>query len=241
MFEALGAMFGATLAGCLALVGATGAAVYFFMRRKHNEERQEDNRHNQEDERQPISFQQMQTIVTNEIKNVHELITVRKNFTSVISFVDDKKIPLLKVHMPGSNRKFLMDYSGTITCGCDLEAIRFEREELTNRVKIIVPPSQILDMYADVNSFKVHHQSEGILADDIKIEHQKDMVVADLEEHKQRAIQEGILERADENVRQMLTTIISRRSLNQNFEFEIIFKGNGNTRILNSSQQNLLR
>ena len=236
MFDMIGATFGATIAGCLFLVGTAGAAVYFFMRHKHDEEK-----HQQEVEQQKISFQQMQTIISEEIKNVHELITVRKNFTSVVSFADDKKIPLIKVHMPGSDRKFLMDYSGTITCGCDLEKIRFEREAVTNRVKIIVPPSQILDMYADVKSFKIHHQSEGIFADNLKIEHQQELIAADLEANKQCALQEGILERADENIRQMLTSIISRHSLNQSFDFEIVFRGNRDTRVLNSSQQNLLR
>lgn len=236
MFQTLGATFGITLAGCFILVLAVGAAVYFFMRRKHDEER-----HNREMERQKISFEQMQTIISEEIRNVHELVTVRKNFTSVVSFADDKKIPLLKVHMPGSDRKFLMDYSGTISCGCDLEAIHFEREEISNRVKIVVPSSTILDMYADVNSFKIHHHDEGIFADNIDLEHQKELIAADLEANKQRALQEGILARADENVRQMLTAIISRRGLNQSFDVEIIFRGNDNTRVLNSSQQNLLR
>ncbi|MBR0288018.1 MAG: DUF4230 domain-containing protein [Selenomonadaceae bacterium] len=236
MFEMVGVSFGATLAGCFFLVGTAGAAMYFFMRRKHDEER-----HRQEEERRLLSFEQMQTIVTEEIKNVRELVTVRKTFTAEISFADDKKIPYLDFHMPGSDRKFQMSYSGTITCGCDLDAIRFERGELSDCVKIIVPPSRILDMYADINSFKIHHQSAGILADDLKLEHQKDLVVEDLEAQKNRAVHEGILEQADESVRQMLTAIISRRGLNQNFEFEIIFRGNSNTRVLNSSQQNLLR
>ena len=72
MFEAMGATFGATLAGCLALVGAAGAAVYFFMRRKHDAQL-----HEQKEERRPISFEQMQTIIIGEIKNVRELVTVR--------------------------------------------------------------------------------------------------------------------------------------------------------------------
>lgn len=229
MFDMLGATFGATFAGCLFLVGTAGAAMYFFMGRKHDEER-----HKQEEERRTISFQQMQTIITEEIKNVRELITVRKNFTSEISFADDKKIPFLEVHMPGSDRKFLMDYSGTITCGCDLAAIRFMRDETTNRVKIIVPPSQILDIYADVNSFKIHHQSEGVFADNIKLEHQKEMVAEDLEAHKQLALREGILERADENFRQILAKIISKHELNQSFNIEIVLRGNSSTRVLNA-------
>ncbi len=229
MFDMMGATFGATLASCLALAAATGAAVYFFMQRKRDEQQR------------TISFQQMQTIVTDELRNVHELVTVRKNFTADISFADDKKIPLLNVHMPGTHRKFQMSYSGTITCGCDLAAIRFEQDALTGRVKIIVPPSRILDRYADVNSFKVHHQSEGILADDIKLDQQKEMVAADLEAHVQHALQSGILAQADLNVQQRLTSIITSRGLNRSFDFEIVFRGNSGTKILNSSQQNLLR
>ena len=236
MFEMFGATFGATLAGCLVLVGAAGTAVYFFMRRKHDAQL-----HEQKEEQRLISFEQMQTIITDEIKNVRELITVRKNFTAEISFADDKKIPLLKVHMPGSDRKFQMTYSGTITFGCDLDAIRFERDELSDRVKIIVPPSKIFDIYADINSFKVHHQSAGILADGIKLEEQKEMVTADLEAQRQLAVQEGLLAQADENVRQMLSSIISRRGLSQSFDVEIIFRGNESTKILNSPRQNLLR
>ena len=93
MFDMLGATFGATLAGCLSLAAATGAAVYFFMRRKHDAQLQEQ-------QQRTISFRQMQTIVTEELRNVHELITVRKNFTADISFSDDKKILLLNVRMP---------------------------------------------------------------------------------------------------------------------------------------------
>ena len=226
----LGATFGATLAGCLALAGATGAAVYFFMKRKLDEQKQVE-------EQRTISFQQMQTIVTNEIKNVYELVTVRENFTADISFADDKKF--FGKRIPFSDRKFQMSYSGTITCGCDLEAIRFERDALNNRVKIIVPLSRIIDLYADVSSFKVHHRSKDFFADEIQLEEQKEMVTADLEAHRQHALQSGILEQANENVRRKLTSIIVSRGLNRSFDFEIIFRGN--SRVLNSSRQNLLR
>lgn len=229
MFEMLGATFGATLAGCLALAGTAGAAVYFFMRRKHEAELLK-----REEERRAISFQQMQTIVTEELRNVRELITVRKNFTSDISFADDKKIPWLNVHMPRSNRKFQMSYSGTITCGCDLDAIRFEQDFLTGRVKIIVPPSRIFDEYIDMNTVKIHHQSKEFFADEIKLEHQQEMLTTDLAAHVERAVREGILNQADGNVRTMLQSIIMNRRLNQNFDFDIIFLGN-------SSRQNLLR
>lgn len=222
MLDMLGATFGATLAGCLVLIGVTGGAVYLFMKGKRDKEIQ------------AMTYQQMQTIVSEEIRNVRELVTVRKNFTSIISFSDDKKIPFLNVHMPGSDRKFLMNYSGTITCGCDLDKIYFSRNETSTHVKIIVPHSQILDKYADVNSFKIHYQDSGLLADDIKIEEHNELVAADLEKETQRALQEGLLERADENIRQMLMSIVERRGLNQSFNVEIVFANRNDNRALNA-------
>ena len=127
-----------------------------------------------------------------------------------------------------------MNYSGTITCGCDLDKIYFSKDEMSNRVKIIVPNSQILDMYADVSSFKIHHQDAGILAENIKIEEQNEFVSADLEVQKQHALQEGILNRANENVQQMLTAIIARRGINQNFDVEIVFANQSDLKALNA-------
>ncbi len=203
MFEA----FGATLAGCLALIGATGSAVYFFMTRKSVGE--------------PVSFEHLQTILTEEIWNVRELVTIRKKITAEIPLADDRKIPLLNVHMPGSDRKLLLSYSGMIVCGCKLDKIRLAREG--NRVKIFVPPSRILDLYADVRSIKIHCQDAGIFAKDIKLAEQNALICADLKTQGQIAIQQGVLSEADASVRQMLNDIIERRGLNQSFDVEIVF------------------
>lgn len=224
---ALGATFGITFVGGLFLVIATGAAVYFFMKKNRAEER-------------AVSFEQAQKIIFEEMRNVSELITVRKNFTSMISFNDDKKIPLIDVHMPGSSRKFLMNYTGTITSGCDINKIRIQREGVGNHLKILVPHSQILDAYANVNSFQIHHQDTGIFASDFKIEDQHELIKADVEDNRQKALREGLLERADDNIRQMLSSIFERRGLNQSFEVEIVFT-HSEAPSLPSSIQNLLR
>lgn len=206
MVEAMGASFGLTLAGCLILVGVTGAAVYFFMRGRHSGE--------------PMSFEQMQMILAEEVKNVRELVTVRKNFKSRIIIDDDKKIPWLDVHIPGSSRKLCMEYSGTIVFGCDLNAIQLRRD--ANSVQIIVPPSRILDAYADVNSLQILYQDTGLLAKKIELTEQNELIKDDLAKERQRALQAGLLTRADENVRQTLNSIIARRGLNRGFDIEIV-------------------
>ena len=225
MFEAFGASLGLTIGGCLFLVATSGAAVYFFMKRKKGNESD--------------FLRQVQTILYEEILKVRELVTIRKPLHGDISFNDDRKIPKTKVHMPFSDRKLIMTYSGMIACGCDLDKIRMVQEG--TGIKIIVPRSRILDCYADVKSFKVHYKDTGLLAKDFQIEEQNALIVADLDNKQLEAVQSGILTQADEEVRQMLTNIVERCGLNQSFDVEIFFKENDNARTLNLSQQNLLR
>ena len=112
--------------------------------------------------------------------------------------------------------------------------IKFVFERSGNNAKILVPPSRIFDEYADVNSFKIHHQSVGLLSEDIEIEEQNDFIKEDLECQRQKVPQEGLLARAEENVRQMLATIISKRGLNENFNVAIVLLNQSETRALNA-------
>ncbi|MBR3746871.1 MAG: DUF4230 domain-containing protein [Selenomonadaceae bacterium] len=224
MFEVFGATFGVTLAGGLVLGAMTFAAGILFMKYRKLKDRQ-------------ILFEQVKSIVREEIRDVCELALVRENFKSVVSVDVDKKLPFFDVHIPGTSRKFLMDYSGTIVCGFDLSGVQISRDgALSNKVKIILPPSKILDIYADVNSFNVHLQDAGLLASNIKIEEQNAWVAADVAEHGQRAVKEGLLLRADDNARKLLLSKIESRGLNGKFEFEILTLNAENVRQINPPQ-----
>ena len=223
MFEAFGASLGLTLGGCIALVVTTGAAVYFFTKRKKSDDAD--------------IVQQMQTILYEEMHRVRELVTIRKPLPGSISFNDDRKI-FKNVHMPFSDRKLVMTYSGMVVCGCDLDKIRLAREG--HNFTILVPHSRILDCYADVRSLKVHYKDTGLLAKDFQFEEQNALIKADLENWQRKTLQDGTLAQADEEVRQMLTGIIERRGLNQNFDVQIVFLRQDNSQIVNVSQ-NFLR
>ena len=205
----------------LVVVAVTCAAIYFFM--KHRKVKQ-----------QQMSFEQLQSVIYEEIQDVCELALVRENFSSVVSVDIDKKIPFLNVHMPGTSRKFLMDYSGTIVCGFDMSGVKVVRDgTFGNKVKIFLPSSKILDIYADVSSFNIRLKDAGLLASNIKIEEQNAWVAEDVAEHGRRAVQEGLLLRADDNARKLLLSKLNGRGLNGSFDLEVVTLNAGNVRQLN--------
>ena len=152
------------------------------------------------------------------IQNVNELATVRERFQSIVSFSDGKQMPFLGFCLPGTTRKFIMRYAGVIVCGNDLSRLDISERFAINRVRVVVPRSRILDIYADVQSFEVYDQQAGLFTS-IRLEDQNREVTADLEEMRQNALKSGILSQADENTRRILTSIVATTGM----EAEIVF------------------
>ena len=152
------------------------------------------------------------------IQNVNELATVRERFQSIVSFSDGKQMPFLGFCLPGTTRKFIMRYAGVIVCGNDLSKLDISERFAVNRVRVVVPRSRILDIYADIQSFEVYDQQAGLFTS-IRLEDQNREVTADLEEMRQNALKSGILSQADENTRRILTSIVATTGM----EAEIVF------------------
>ena len=152
------------------------------------------------------------------IQNVNELATVRERFQSIVSFSDGKQMPFLGFCLPGTARKFIMRYAGVIVCGNDLSKLNISERFAVNRVRVVVPRSRILDIYADIQSFEVYDQQAGLFTS-IRLEDQNREVTADLEEMRQNALKSGILSQADENTRRILTSIVATTGM----EAEIVF------------------
>lgn len=163
----------------------------------------------------------VRTAILSGIENVSELATIRERFQSIISYSDGMKIPGLNMNFPGTTRKFMLKYYGTIVCGCDLSKAKVSERFDVNRVKITIPHSEVLDVYADVHSFEVYDQHSGIFTS-VKLEDQNREVTSDLEKVKAHELEKGILMQSDDNVRKILTSVVASTGM----EAEIVFTDN---------------
>jgi hypothetical protein len=150
------------------------------------------------------------------IKNVRDLATIRQNFQSIVIFEDTKA--MLGFSLPGTGRKFILKYSGTITCGNDLSKIQISERFAVNRVRVVVPRSRLLDLYADMKSIQVYDQKAGFFTS-IELADQNREIGHNLEEVRQDALQSDILHRADENTRTILSSLVASLGM----EAEVIF------------------
>jgi hypothetical protein len=151
------------------------------------------------------------------VKNVRELATIRRNFQSIVIFRDAKAF--LGITLPGTARKFILKYSGALTCGNDLSKIQITERFAVNQVRITVPSAKLFDSYADMDNIKVYDQSAGLFTS-IKLEDQNREIAANLEEMRQETLRDGILRQANENTRSLLTSLAASLGMNAEIVFE---------------------
>ena len=166
--------------------------------------------------RKAIKRQAVRSTLMQAVKNVKELTTLRQQFQSVVIFKDSKA--LFGLSIPGTKRKFILKYSGVITCGNDLENIQISERFAVNRVRMIVPSSKILDIYADMKSIEVYDQKSGLFAS-IELSDQNREIANNLEEVRKGALESDILRRANKNTRSLLTSLAASLGM----ESEVIF------------------
>jgi len=153
------------------------------------------------------------------IKNVKELTTLRQHFQSVVMFKESKSLPLLGYAIPGTERKFILKYGGTIVCGNDLENIQITERFAVNRVRIDVPGSKILELYADMKSVQVYDQKAGFFTS-IELDDQNREIAKNLEEVRHGAESGDILRRADENTRTILMSLAASLGMDADVVFD---------------------
>ena len=160
----------------------------------------------------------VRTTILEGIEKVKELATIRRRFQSIVSFSEGVKIPGLNMNFPGTTRKFMMKYDGVIVCGCDLSQVKISESYDGNKVKIMLPHSKILDSYPDMNSFEVFDQSAGIFTS-VKLEDQNREIKSDIDKVKETELQNGILLQADENVKNILSSVVASTGMLPEFIF----------------------
>ena len=153
-----------------------------------------------------LSIQSVHSTIMSEIQNLKELSTLKSDFRSVVSFEENKQI--FGHNVPGTSRRFKLNYSGTIVCGCDLKKIIIDNGFYDrNHLRITLPMSRVLHIYSHIKTFEVYDVSAGIFTSDIEIKDQNREVAKDLEEVKAQKIQDGILLKSNENARKLLRAI----------------------------------
>lgn len=151
-------------------------------------------------------------VLYNKIENIGELATVEYLFTDSAQFNSSRH--LLGVEVPFTKKTFILKWNGTIKAGVDLTKIQLKLLESetddANAVKTVsvrVPAAKILSYEIDDDSVEILDESSNIF-NPITIADKVAFDAATKDSMKSRAIENGLLKKAQENVEEILKQLI---------------------------------
>lgn len=149
------------------------------------------------------------------LNNMGILITQEYYFTQVETYAKEKKI----LSFINTESGFSYSYDGKVTAGVDFEKIGLEKDDKEKVIVVSIPDSAIQSVDIDTDTFKIYSEKESIW-NPIKLE-DYNMSLTDFEvAARQKALENGILDRSDAQAKNLITNFIRNFSAFSDYKIE---------------------
>lgn len=174
------------------------------------------------------------SIMNAEIHEIGELATVEYLFTDAGSYTDSAQIKdLLKEDaksnaftnwtIPGTEKSFTLKWDGVIKAGVQVKQIQVELQEEEKILTVSMPRAEILSYDTDENSVEILDEKNNVfnpigVEDKVKFDKETD------EAMKKRAIENGLLEKAEQSAEKIITgLILTNPGVDESYTIEFIY------------------
>lgn len=134
-------------------------------------------------------------------EDIGELVTQAAYCTEINVTKDSRK--LFGMTIPFTQSEYIYSYDVEVRAGMDFGEIEWSVNEENAVIEVKLPEAKILSSEIDTDSFKVYHEEESIYTP-IKLADNNDALKTLIENAKQDAIGNGLLENAQNNAETIL-------------------------------------
>lgn len=159
------------------------------------------------------------TTLKNQIIEINELAVYSYDYSKVGKFSNN--LTFYGWDVPLTQKSFLITYNGTIKAGIDLKDTNIQVNKKT--IDITLSQSEILSHEIDENSIEVYDETNNVF-NQISINDYKTFAKKEKNKNEKEAISNGILDKADERVKDILTTYLrSIPDIKDHYQINITF------------------
>ena len=148
-----------------------------------------------------------------------ELATEEYYFKEVVSYSSVKSF--IKIKLPFTESSYLVGYDGTIKAGIDFSKIRVNKNDDTSVITISLPKAKILSTEIDTESFELYSEKEG-LGNHISVTEYNNSLSELKKTARANAEKRGLLDQADENAKNVISTFIRSLPLNAAYNVQFV-------------------
>lgn len=207
------------------------ASVVFFKGYKSANEKYEDVIKELEEERErnaePIVQEEEPKgvdidLINSEIRDIGELATIEYLYTDAGKFEDAAKMFGKEIPFSFTTKSFIAKWDGVIKAGVKVDDIAVEVNDSDKEIVVRIPEAEILSHEIDSESIETLDEKDGLF-NPIKVDDIRNFDIINKEAMEQKAIENGILEKAFENAKNIIYRIIDT-DLVEELEYSIMFE-----------------
>lgn len=181
-------------------------------------------------EEEPVTWDDRPTteitidLIESEIKDIGELATIEYLYTDAGKFEDPKQV--FGVNIPFTTKSFIAKWDGIIKAGVKIDEIIVEINDANKEIIVHMPNAEILSHEIDNESIETLDEKDGLF-NPVKVEDVREFDAVSKDAMKERAIENGILENAFENAKEIIEKLVNNDVVQEQgytIEFEVIEK-----------------
>lgn len=167
----------------------------------------------------PITPELVLSVISSNTAEISELASAEYVFTNAAKFTDTKQIMNILDWM--TEKSFVQKWDGTIKAGIKLDEVSVTVVDQV--ITVTMPPAQILSYEVDYDSVEILDERNNIF-NPITVEDRNGFDIETSEEMKQRAIDHGLLEKAQKNAERIIAALLATTLENmQDYTVEFVY------------------
>lgn len=164
------------------------------------------------EEREKEKDKEINVVVTSDtieqqLSSIRELVTQEYVYTNAAK-KESSESWLWGVERPFSGKSILITYDGVVKAGVDLSRAEIAVNEQTRTITVTLPPSEITENNIPQETINVVEIKNGLF-NDVTMENYNEFVAEQKSVMEQKAIDQGILTRADKEAKALVQSILS--------------------------------
>lgn len=158
-------------------------------------------------------------VINAEVQGIGELATLEYLYTDAGKFSDPKQ--LFGHDIPFTTKSFIAKWDGSIKAGVQVDKITVEIDNSKKEIIVFIPKAEILTHEIDDKSFETLDEKDGLF-NPIEIDDIREFDTKSKETMEKRAIENGILDKAFENAKDIISKLI-KSNVPKELEYNIVF------------------
>lgn len=161
-------------------------------------------------------------LINTEIRDIGELATVEYLYTDAGKFESPAELFGKEIPLSFTTKSFIAKWDGIIKAGVEVDKITAEVKKERKEIVVHIPKAKILSHEIDNESIETLDEKNGLF-NPIKVDDVRTFDAITKDAMEERAIENGLLEKAFENAKEIIYKIIYTDAVEE-LDYTIVFK-----------------